>query len=1171
MEVNNLLCVGRARLSQFGKTKLSSSGLRSTEVLEEVNSETGITEIERIARMSSKSSSGSSSPPTRSILRGRVLSPKQSSPSSLRNVRFSDKDSDDESLYAKIHVNKNIQTEMTKDLKNEKKREGTYHGLKLHFTETNEEPKQSGAHEIKTSTPRYSKVEETPSLDFHTPRGREEKSKTLQKPVRADKCQSSQGCGFGTITQSQQIPDPERIIIDIDIEHKKPRDASTYVSEYKLLDSHQQKGGRMSANSRPDGNQIIQNMDFKVNATSNSPQNLQPCHPDGHRIVQNMELNSSNSGRKFRSTASQTSDSSASSPRSASPETPSNMRNVPDGSDIIKNMDLGLKMKSEAVQTVEIPDGNRIIQNLELDARNCSKVSKSDTVQTSKKPDGKKIIQNIELSSIQTNSKNKSVKVQTVDPEDVGQHLRSVPVQTEMTDSEMTSAHDNFNDSGSRSVGIQATEPTGAIIPDGSQIIRNMDIHKSEKHKSYCGSIDDKRCLNDGNWNEFVRHLELFNPSSSSSSSISEDEPPPTPTSEPVLVYDRNAPSPQTVSQSTQRLSERSARTFLESEAFKMEQYESVLREGGLLSKLESGLKSSPYSSVNAKSAVDKVSGSTDKSLSKTVTDVVNTNSRPCMHINKTTDAQFRMGNSPDRIETGKSSFSKINSKVKIQSKVQADKICRKPEKESLGFTPIETYSFNPGTLIKTAPNKALSPPNQSVAKTLSGASMDRISSSPVRESVSKNSFVQGLDLGPLPNDLSTQPRSTMIESDLRSYVSYKRDMNEPRQKTVSTTRYSSSEKELTRSGNRSTGSFSRSYLNDKTPLDSYDSIPCSYATGPSYKPSVPMYQSTRKPDNFQSRPSSAPVYKGKQLPSSSTLTASLKEMRSSVVRKNAMGLYSDQRKISTTDADKLWSKTTTPYTYRSNNHTEKQPTLSEADGFTRSVSSYTSSKISSEASNYLHALNDRSNKRPRSRSRSRSRSPIPSARSAYDKRYAEIKQSSGSYTKGLSAYKDFDKRFFNNYDENRGNFESGTSSGLHAKSEVMAARGTSSKDTFERNTHSIKRESRSLTRKPPLPFKTTSARSRSSNRNHEEATNIIKGETAKQKHPVSGNEGLIPSPVLREKLSRPEVLDTRKDDRPSHGPEKVSIGVIPCGIVDPGCMFLGHDTIQKIIDEAKL
>lgn len=1153
MEVNNLLCVGRSRLSQFGKTKLSCSGLGSTDALEEMNSKTGSTEIERMARMSSKSSSGSASPPTRSILRGRVPSPKQGSPSSLRNVRFSDRDSDDESLYAKIHVNKNIQTEMTKDLKNEEKREGTYHGLRLQFTDTSEEPKPSGVHEIKTSTPRYSKFEETPSLDFHTPRGREEKSKTLLKPVRADKSQSYRGCGFGTITQSQQTPEHERIIIDIDIEHKKPRDASTYVSEYKLLDSHDQKDGRMSASLRPDGNQIIHNMDLKVNARSNSPQNLKPCLPDGHKIVQNMELNGSNSGTKFRSTASQTSDSEASSPRSASPEIPSNLRNVPDGSDIIKNMDLGLKMKSEAVQTVEIPDGNRIIKNLELEARNCSKINKSDTVQTSNKPDGKKIIQNIELSSIQTDSKNISVKVQTVDPEDVGQRVRSVPVQTEITDSEMTLAHDNFNDSVCRSVGIQTTEPTDSKIPDGSHIIRNMDIHKAEKHKSYSGSSDDKRSLNDGNWNEFVRHLELFNPSSSSSSSISEDEPPPSPTSEPVLVYDRNAPSPQTVTHSTQRLSERSARTFLENEAFTKEQYESVLKEG-LLSKFESGLKSSSFSSETAKSAAGKASRSTDKSLQKPVTDVLNTNNRPCNYM-KTTDAQFRMGNSPDRTETRKSSFSKINSKLKIESKVQADKIRRKPEKESLGFTPIETYSFNPGTLIKPTPNKTFSSHNPSVAKTLSGASVDRISSSPVRESVSKNSIVQGLDLGPLPNDLSTQPRSTIFESDSRSSVSYKRGIDESQQKTVTAARYSSSETDLTRSAKRSTGS----------PLYNYDSTACSYVTGPSYKHSVPTYQSTRKSD-LQSRPSSAPVYKGKQLPSSSTLTASLKEMRSSAVRKNAMGFYSDQRKLSTTDTDKFWSKTTTPHTYRSNYHTERQPTLSEADGFTRSVSSFTSSKIQPQASNYLHALNDGSNKRPRSRSRSRS--PLPSARSAYDKRYAEIKQSPGSYTKGMPRYEDFDERFFDNYDESRGNFESGVSSGLHFKSEVMTAQGKSSKDTVDKKSHSVKRESRSLTRKPPLPFKTTSARSRSSssNRKYEEATNTTKGEKAK-----SDKERLMASPVLKEKPSRSEVLDTRKDDSPSRGSEKVSIGVVPCGIVDPGCMFLGHDTIQKIIDEAKL
>lgn len=1227
MEVSNMLCVGRGRLSQFGKTHTSEIGFHTPERKSstEMNSGERLTEKELVARVSSKLTQDSLSPPTKSILRGRLPSPKQGSPSSLRSVRFSDKGGDDEIMYAKIHVNKNVQTEHVMKEKTHKEM-SSEQGFKLNLAQNHEEFNPKPVYELKTSTPRYSKFEDTPSLDFHTPRGHQEGRKSSQKSQSPDKV-APQSKSNTVLTENVQNVNNkhERIVFDIEIDRKRSAATRQDTSELKSTGNTQIQG-RKPASRVPDtgrGNRIVQNMGIN-RSRSKSPERKRPVIPDGNRIIQNLEL-SCGDVEKLRSTASQTSCSDTSSPRSASPETPYENKDIPDGKKIIKNMEITSTDSSrtgKSIQRIQIPDGEKIIQNLEFNSRDSSFRTRSESSQTADVPDGSKITQNMEL----TNARSTSIGIQAFDENDIEEEsTRSVPVQTDFSESEDSSPNDSVDLSNSRSIAVQTQPVNGPTIPDGSKITRNMDIHKPEKTKQFIDSRDDKKTLNDSNWNEFVRHLELFNPSQSSSSSVSvsEEEIPTSQNAEPILVYDRNAPSPETVRNiptnshggnpmKTQQVSERSAGTFLKSEAYTKRQYESVLQEEGLLSKYDINLKSKEDPSVSAKLLVEQAFSKNKDNFKGTK---INTK-EPNTESSKKTSEYLRSQQVLQPRQFPVSTYCKeSNTGTGVTSGLNISEIHTKSYKEHLGFTPIETYSFNPETLMKTASKRACSSskPIAESLKTRIDTTTPRTSISPTigtKESVTKNSFIQGLDLGPAPRSLSPQRNrtqlSTNIMSDTRS-TGFRRDDS----KYCST--FSSKYDKIYGSEfperpkyreNVSTLSFGNSRSAATTTLSSQSSSlsgfqksDYSHVTGHQPRTSSSSYRFSVS----QNRPSSAPTTRSKLYTSSTPLSSTLKEMRNNALRKNAMHQFSDlKRRSPALVKPSSFSATTINTRIENQSASYLKSSKFSVNGYTRSqensiqsqlrsTSAHVSSSLPSRSAYvskersisprraspqrsdymYLSALNDQSNARPSSRDRSRSRSRSPTRSSAAgfcERQYEALRDSSQRInTQSImhSPIRNHGKpKSFTEMNEDRGNFDSVVSSG-YQRSHV-----TTSGNNVD---HTSSRESRPLTRKPPLP---TTRRSLSNGRSRSRSADSLSRESTKQandvttkKQPNNAANNRTPGPV---KETKPKLSKHTRVNNASEL-ETVTIGNVPSGLADPGCMFLGHDTIQKIIEEARL
>lgn len=1164
MEVNSLLCIGRSRLSQFAAAKhsvsMSESGADTAETptptpTNEMNEESGLSEKEIISGVSAKFSSRSLSPPTKSILRGKSPSPKHGSPSSHRNVRFSDKESDDDAMYARIHVNKNIQTEhFQTDKQNNETKVPKIDSLNLEFCETHTQLKLSEMHEAKTSTPRYSKLEEIPSLDFHTPRDQDDATslqqfprvnhqkhtkETLRSDINVERKHSELSLNSNhtekTRTWTRHEHKNERIIIDIEIEHKKLREAAKNkgsLAETKSLKHGDNKTSKPKATVKPDGNMIIRNMDLNSSIRSLSPERTGPIELAGCKIIQNMELTSDDHASKFRSAAPHKAYCDASSHRSASPESLNSTTNIPDGSKIIQNMELSsddsmLKMKSESAQTMDIPDGRKIIQNMERGSLDSS--LKSEYVQTIDIPeDNITTHQNMELGSAQIYHKNSSVQIEALDKINKSEPFQSVSIQTDLDSIEESSSKDNPpNNTETRSIAVQATEVLPPKIPDGAQVILNLEIQKVERSKNFTESKQDKRSLNDGNWNEFVKHLELFNPSSSSSSSVSSSgyEPPPSPKAEPVLVYDRTSMSSDTgpttsgVQQSktpcgSQRLSERSARTFLESEAFTRQQFESVLKEEGLLSKFESGFKPTLPTSMVTTPAVDRqsVKGPTQPNQFDTMLIRQNKRKQTVFNDNKK-DVHRKPLHSIRECVSMYNSTGVGVANYKVQSQQQIDK-------DTLGFTPIETYSFNPETLTKMASNRACLP----VAKATTAQSKcfparysakEYSLASGTKESISKNSFIRGFDLGPAPKSKQSSNvsgNSSILTGDSRTHRSINPVNTYMHSSTGSSSMHSDS-RESARANVRS--STISSFSDGKYPVPIYQKSSYSYVTGHASRQSSAQL-STHSYNDFQLRPSSAQISGNKLSSHNSALTSSLKEMRNSALRKHSMNTFSDQKKRtawgsvplaskhvssyrSELDHQRFAQKDTSAYLVSSTgctsshaNSTNEHSSYSSNIGTTTNLRSYQTKgiamqslsprQVSPDRISYLNALNDQSNARPpsRERSRSRSRSPIPNVTNTYDKSYSELRRSDRllEYTNKLndsnsSVNVGVDMGTYVRRDIGFGNFESVVSSGHHAANSVSG--NTSSRlATVTPGYGELKkeRESRSLTRKPPLPFK---------------------------------------------------------------------------------------------------
>jgi hypothetical protein len=140
---------------------------------------------------------------------------------------------------------------------------------------------------------------------------------------------------------------------------------------------------------------------------------------------------------------------------------------------------------------------------------------------------------------------------------------------------------------------------------------------------------------------------------------------------------------------------------------------------------------------------------------------------------------------------------------------------------------------------------------------------------------------------------------------------------------------------------------------------------------------------------------------------------------------------------------------------------------------------------------------------------------------------------------------------------EDRGSFDSTASSGFN--------------QSYSRSPGST-RESRPLTRKPPLPRtprSSSNGRSRSSSADSLSRMRVKPPKDVKKEnqHTNTANTAKL-YPVNRE--NRP-MLDKYRQDENFDDLKTVTIGDVPSGLADSKCFYLGHDTIQKIIEEAKL
>lgn len=92
------------------------------------------------------------------------------------------------------------------------------------------------------------------------------------------------------------------------------------------------------------------------------------------------------------------------------------------------------------------------------------------------------------------------------------------------------------------------------------------------------------------------------------------------------------------------------------------------------------------------------------------------------------------------------------------------------------------------------------------------------------------------------------------------------------------------------------------------------------------------------------------------------------------------------------------------------------------------------------------------------------------------------------------------------------------------------------------------------------------------------EATGVVK------EYAYSDSNNSNPNPILKELLptykqhvhgeSKSETVHSTSNesqDNLTPGNGIVTVGSIPYGVTDKECMYLGHTTIQKIIDEASL
>ena len=1089
MSVNKLLCVGRKEMSFGSLSKFHSPrpyAKRDTDDLKLDLHEPRILPIPP-----SKGFLRDLSPPTRSILRGKSPTPKDGSPLGSRSVRFSEKDGPNGigTVFAKLHVNETSQTEEGDIPAIGFQSRATTQSKGTSFQPQLTRPKPLPYH-TKTSTPRNGSTNGAPEVDFTFPvnddtsrpdtnqqsyqrRVSQQKSNipVYQRLSRRDLPQRSNGRQNTEVNafSSQPkipclVPDGKKIVKNIDF-GSSPRFFSPLASnEYR-----QQHSMTQTNTSRK---------------RHRSPSPIAKTMPNGVKILQNWTI------EKMRTRSTQTNDD-EDSVRSQSPDyqytDENNTSGISDG-----DRSLTSTYTSTAENTVIVYEANKSIAiqafSSDLDAINsvhseCIQVNmneddsvRSESTQVNLDEEGTTHSEAIQVNLDGEESVHSEATQVNMDEEEMSHseatqvnmdeeemshseatqvnmeeeemsHSEAIQVnldEEEMVHSEATQV--NFNDEEpfrsesiqvnmdedecARSIGIQASGAPD--MSDGSSIVKNMTVlHRPAEKK-----------VIDPEWNEFVRNLDKY----SSPESDRRDN------ASPVAALPVYAESKPVELLSLEPLSEHSARSLLKGDAYKKRQLETIISQQGF----HSGVAQSNLP--------------------------VYQQPMPVRAFHPTAQSCQKSNQSPGHCSGTALGYSPYSTTIAIPCRQQSPEHTKTDQyinqshsrrrSNSLDFTPIETYSFKPETL----KNKETAEVKQDASK---------------RESVTRNAFIQGLDLGPLP--ISIPKQKSTPSTNLYKSGSYTSPLS--RRNPIDYTSYDDTGRSQYR---RSSPSIKSSYT---------ASTRSSYLT-----PSLYQLRSTAARKSYCSSPSTG-RYSSLRSSSPATRCGSTPKF-SATSRLSRYDSFRDRSKSYEDALLKQWSTSSQSYSHLRTSSARKAST-SPSTSLERRFSPQR--QVSSETPDYLYtdALKNVSNKRPSSRERSPYQSPIRVDRSRSRSRSPQ--RTTLSYTEA-----------------SKGDYVSmETSRRINKRS-----------------------PSPPVSRKPPLPRNSRSSKSP----DREGSFRVISREPSK---PMSEYTDMP--------LGLGNASSTYRNTEQGSMPSSIRIGQAQEGVENKECVYLGNDTIQKIIEKAAL
>lgn len=1118
MDVNSILCVGRSGTTASGN-KISTVrvlGHKQNSATSDIK--TNFNEPRVLPVTPSRQSRRDQFSPTKSILRSKSPSPNHTSPSNGRNVRFSDKDNGgnyESTSAVRNLVSSSVQTEEKPNFNSNNE---NFDNVTIPRIAKRQRPL---SYESKTSTPRYSPNRDLPEIDFgcfESPRARPTSPGNGEKTERSsgEKTVTSSHCaatknfcihaiekkdtyvkenGVQKEKQSHFVehlnvaPDGDKIIRNFPF-HKGHEASMT-----APMTSCQAAGTQTEEEDVPGGKDIVENPDFQRRAespltdssfhlTTVSTQTTFEDTPDGNSIIKNLEIGMS--GRSV-------------SPVENKPEIHGeNTTILDDDFDVCCTCGRGMKLDlstqtgdtNESVRS-QSPDFEQSLSPLtvsvaqQTDTNYYSETDNACEDETDFMPPSNAIMERVDVNMAETLIEKKQDATTSPRERDkgvqAGQSYDCIdgPEINKSNSFSMQVDADEFDllESSSKeaiSTGVQVPEPE-IKKPDGNSIIKNMTV----KHVS--PERPKEKNLNDPKWKEFVKNFDK--PEEHSSKSSNEEN-------SSVLDSKNEQVSLQKVVElkPCERLSEHSARSLIEGDRITKLHYNQIVNNE-MLKHMKNG-----------------------KSSTK----------EPPFPRPQTPSSQY---DQPKRYSLSPVDY-KDQSDFNLSTFQSEEAPTWRKRSNSLGFTSIETYSFKPETL-KRKVSKLI---DRHDSVTLGRKTLGSVRTESPKQSLTRNQFIQGLDLGPVPN-LKTPSSKIVLSSTDRS-----------RRPMYSSTPLSGSTP-TKHSLNMGTNSIHRySYLD----------ISNSSRSGRS--------RSTR-----QTRSSSEPPFRRHQ-PPSSLLTPSLNQMRSTVVRKHATADLENQthrsRSRSSRSLDRPSSRSRNGrfdrYFYQSKEDALlKQwaisPPRAPNSADVKLLLSMDSSRhrhqsgaaLSSEY-RYRDALKHESNRRPKSRESS----PLNSK---------EIKM---LQDRPSSPRKQLD-------------------SSLEADKEVQTFIGAESSDedsyvSLETSRSSMikPKRHRAVTRKPPIPLASTTNpwKEESTEATDMATATHVRGRepikqpsTVRTKSPQTGTN----KELKNEKLVAPKL--TRSSSSGNGTIEKITIGKVPDGLEDKSCLYLGNDIIQKVIEDAKL